>query len=124
MVHQVHVNNQYSMPIPPVKRQAVAKHAQTDFRHILQDEQKLKISKHAKDRMNERNISLNDNTWNTISEKITDARKKGVTDSLVLTSDAAFVVSTKNNTVITAMDASETTSKVFTNINGAIVINE
>lgn len=113
------------MPIPPpVKKNPEPKQTQTDFGRILQDANNLRVSKHAKDRMSERNITLNDNTWNTISEKVDDARKKGVTDSLVLTSDAALLVSAKNNTVITAMDRNEASSKLFTNINGAIVIND
>lgn len=124
MVHRIHVNNQYSMPIPPMQKNPAPKQAQTDFGRILQDASNLKISKHAKERMSERNITFNEKTWNSISEKVHDAHKKGVTDSIVLTTDAALLVSTKNNTVITAMDRHEATGNIFTNINGAIVINE
>ena len=47
----------------------------------------------------------------------------GVTDSLVLTKEAALVVSAKNNTVITAMGRDEASSQIFTNINGTILID-
>lgn len=53
-----------------------------------------------------------------------EAKQKGVTDSLIMADDAALLVNTKNNTVVTAMDRDEAASKIFTNINGAIVINK
>ena len=34
----------------------------------------------------------------------------------------AFIVNTKNNTVITAMDQTETNDSIFTNIDGAVII--
>src|SRR5699024_12165507 len=101
MVHRFQVSNPYSMPIPPVKKKTIPKQVQTDFGQVLQEANSLKVSKHAKTRMSERNISIDNTMWEAISEKVNDARKKGVTDSIVLIPDAALVVSTTNNTVIT-----------------------
>ncbi|WP_241663243.1 hypothetical protein [Peribacillus simplex] len=39
-----------------------------------------------------------------------------VTESLVITENAALIVSTKNNKVITVMYRDEATSQIFTNI--------
>ena len=83
----------------------------------------LKVSKHAQLRMNQRNIDINPATWLKIEAQIKQAKKMGVTDSLVLTKEAALVVSAKNNTVITAMDRDEASSQIFTNINGTILID-
>ncbi|WP_138414825.1 TIGR02530 family flagellar biosynthesis protein [Aquibacillus sediminis] len=94
------------------------------FKDVLSQEQDIKVSKHASERLSARNIEINDNQWQKISEKIGEAKQKGVTDSLVITNDAALLVSAKNNTVVTAMNRSEAMSKIFTNINGTILIDE
>ena len=73
--------------------------------------------------MAQRNIDIDAVTWSKIESKIQQAKKMGVTDSLVLTDNAALVVSAKNNTVITAMDRAEASSQIFTNINGTILID-
>ncbi|PSL51195.1 flagellar operon protein [Salsuginibacillus halophilus] len=82
----------------------------------------LKVSKHAADRIADRGIDISDADWDRIHEKVSEAKDKGVTDSLVLTEDAALVVSAKNETVITAMNRAEAESQIFTNINGTIVL--
>lgn len=84
----------------------------------------LTISKHAKQRLTERNIMINETQWEKISKQVQEAKKKGVQDSLVILNNATLLVSAKNNTVITALDREESTSRIFTNINGTIIINE
>ena len=82
----------------------------------------LKISKHARNRIIQRKIAIDDLRWAEITEKVDEAKRMGVTDSLVLLDDAALIVSAKNKTVITAMDRKEARSQIFTNINGTIII--
>lgn len=98
------------------------------FSQVLHDEvqrsTKLNISKHAEQRMNERNIKVGPSQWQTIHQKVLQAKQKGITDSLVVTKNAAFVVSAKNNTVVTAMDRKEANTHIFTNINGTILMDE
>ncbi|ASF39468.1 flagellar protein [Halobacillus halophilus] len=96
----------------------------TSFQKVLNDTQTLKISKHAEKRLKQRNIEIEENKWNEISNKMAEAKSKGVTDSLVITNQAAFVVSTKNNTVVTALGREEAASQIFTNINGTIVLED
>lgn len=108
------------------KRTLEHKVAQQDksFEKILKDtQQSLTISKHAEARLSERNIKITDMKWQQIAEQVSLAKGKGVTDSLVLTDEAALVVSAKNQTVITAMDRKEATERIFTNINGTILID-
>lgn len=95
-----------------------------NFKDVLDQVQDVKISKHAKQRLQERNIHIDQNQWQMIGEKMNEAKQKGVTDSLVVMDQATLLVSTKNHTVVTAMGRDEATSRVFTNINGTIVIND
>ena len=105
--------------IPGIKKN---KPASTDFSEILKNVNKPKISKHAQLRMKEREIKFDDKKWSEIASKMKEAKAKGVTDSLVLTDQAALVVSIKNHTVVTVMNRQEADSQVFTNINGTIVM--
>ncbi|KIO61839.1 hypothetical protein B4064_0779 [Caldibacillus thermoamylovorans] len=88
----------------------------------IKNDTNLTISKHAKTRIEQRNIEISSEDWKKISEKVTEAKQMGVNESLVLLDHAALIVSAKNQTVITAMDRSETDSQIFTNINGTIII--
>lgn len=102
------------------------KQVKAKFTEHLQEaiqQEGLKISKHAYKRIIQRDIFIDDLRWQLITQKVDEARKMGVTDSLVLLDDAALIVSTKNKTVITAMDRKEASSQIFTNINGTIVID-
>src|SRR5690625_687886 len=121
MSHRIQQSNQ-QYQIPPDKnlRMPTTNH----FKEILNNIQDLKISKHAQQRLKERNIHIYQSQWQVIGEKMSEAKQKGVTDSLVVMDHAALLVSTKNHTVVTAMDRQEATSRVFTNINGTILINE
>jgi flagellar operon protein len=84
----------------------------------------LTISKHAKKRLEDRNIKITDAGWNKIGEKVKEAGLKGVKDSLVILRDVTLVVNAPNQTVITALGRNEAASQIFTNINGAIVIDD
>lgn len=85
--------------------------------------QELKISKHATDRLKERNIHISEVEWAHISDKVNEAKMKGIKESLVLMDQAALIVSAKNSTVITAMDRKEAKDQLFTNIDGTIVLS-
>ena len=96
------------------------------FHELLSNELKdtqLKISKHAHERLNQRQIILSDDDWSSIEKRIGEARRMGVNDSLVLVSEAALIINAKNNTVITAMDREEAKAQIFTNINGTIIMD-
>lgn len=88
----------------------------------LQPQPKLLVSKHAEERLKQRNIHISSENWTKIEEKVSEAKKMGIKDSLVLLPEAALIVSAKNQTVITALDREEAASQIFTNINGTIVL--
>lgn len=89
---------------------------------IASNQQQLKVSKHANERLDERDIKISEQEWQTISNKVFEARSKGVQQPLVLMDQAALIVSAKNATVITAMGRTEVKNQLFTNIDGTIVL--
>lgn len=94
-----------------------------DFKALLQQEQALKVSKHASRRLHERNINITDRQWTKLSEKVNEADRKGITSSLVVMDDLALVVNAKNKTIVTAMKLQEAQDRIFTNINGTILVD-
>ncbi len=91
---------------------------------MIGEQESLTISKHAKQRLEQRNIRISTENWEKINEKISEAKRKGVNESLVLLDNAALIISAKNKTVITAMNRNEAESKIFTNINGTIILSK
>uniref|UniRef100_UPI004056BF26 TIGR02530 family flagellar biosynthesis protein n=1 Tax=Acetatifactor sp. TaxID=1872090 RepID=UPI004056BF26 len=92
------------------------------FQEILQQKSTVKFSKHAAGRLMDRNISLTENQLERLNDGARKAEAKGIKDSLVIVDELAFIVNVPNNTVVTAMDSTETTDNVFTNINGAVIM--
>lgn len=96
--------------------------AERSFDAILQKElSEVKFSKHAQERLDERNIRLDQKDMSNLQEAISMAEKKGSNDSLVLLRDMAFIVSVKNKTVVTAMHGENMRENVFTNIDSAVI---
>jgi flagellar operon protein len=96
------------------------------FSEILKNKQatgetgELKFSKHANERLASRNIDLTDDQLERLENGAKKASEKGISESLVMVDNLAFIVSVKNNTVITAVNDGE--DKVFTNIDGAVIM--
>ena len=82
----------------------------------------LKFSKHASLRLLDRNIDLTESQNARLENGVKMAQEKGIQESLVLVDSLAFIVNVPNQTVVTAMDQTETNSNVFTNIDGAVII--
>lgn len=107
------------------KTAANSNNAGTTFQEILNSRQSatdsgaLKFSKHANERLASRNIDLSTEQLDRLETGTNKAREKGINESLVMVDNLAFVVSVKNNTVITAVNDSEDT--IFTNIDGAVI---
>ncbi len=82
----------------------------------------LKFSKHADARLAQRNITLSDEQMKRLEDGTRKAGEKGIKESLVLMDSLAFIVNTRNNTVITAMEQSSNDENIYTNIDGAVII--
>lgn len=88
----------------------------------LHDQEQVKFSRHAANRMADRNIELSGNQLERLKEGTQKASAKGINDSLVLIDQLAFIVNIPNQTVITAMNQQEANENVFTNIDGAVIV--
>lgn len=99
-------------------------HTGISFQEILDQKTgaEVKFSKHASNRLADRNISLSGDQMQRLNEGTRKAQAKGIQESLVLVDEIAFIVNVPNNTVITAMDQEETNENVFTNIDGAVIM--
>ena len=85
------------------------------------EDSELKFSKHAANRLSERNIELSDGVINRLSAGMQAAGQKGINESLVMVDQLAFIVNVKNQTVITALEGNDPEANVFTNIDGAVI---
>ena len=102
------------------KLQSNTKHS-LSFQQILENKQtqELHFSKHANERLANRNIDLTEEQKERLKEGVNRASSKGIRDSLVMVDNMAFIVNVTNRTVITAVDNGD--DKIFTNIDGAVV---
>ena len=93
------------------------------FDTVLETEvNKLKFSKHAQQRLESRNIQLNESDISNLQHAVDLAEQKGANDSLVMLRDLAFIVSVRNRTVVTALDGKGAEGNVFTNIDSAVIV--
>ena len=86
------------------------------------EDTEVKFSKHASSRLIDRNIELTGEQLERLNAGTQKASEKGINESLVLMDQLAFIVNVPSNTVITAMDQTETNENVFTNIDGAVIV--
>ncbi len=91
-------------------------------RDLSQVKQPIKFSAHATQRLRDRNITLDTEAMGKLSRAIDQAEAKGLEDALVLSDKAAFIVSVKNKTVVTALEKGAVGGNVFTNIDGAVIV--
>ncbi len=87
----------------------------------IQENQNVKFSGHAQQRLKSRNIELSSQQMERISNAVDRAADKGSRDSLLLVDDLAAVVSVENRTVVTVVDSASMKENVFTNIDSTVI---
>lgn len=92
------------------------------FSRELADSRRIQFSKHAHERLHSRGINLSAETVNGIADAVDKAQLKGSKETLILADEAAFVVSVKNRTVITAFDPQNLREGVVTQIDSAVIL--
>lgn len=123
----LYINNNINMPNRRMNDNNV-KESQSNIKNsfdsilsnTIDEKKELQFSKHANMRLNLRNINLSESQLERVNEGISNASKKGITDSLILVDNVALVVNVKNRVVITALK--EEKNNIFTNINGAVIV--
>ena len=82
----------------------------------------IEFSKHAMNRVMERNIDLSADKLERLNAGVKLAEEKGLNDTLILVDSLAFVVNVKNNKVITTVGQDGLRGNVFTNIDGTVIV--
>ncbi len=89
---------------------------------IEQQEKAVRLSAHATQRLEERDISFTLQEQADLGQAISRLRDKGAKNALVLRGDAAFVVNVPNRTMVTAISQQELQQRVFTQIDSTILL--
>ena len=82
----------------------------------------LSFSVHAQKRMQTHGISMDATVRERIEAALSLARAKGVKETLVVTRDASWIVSVPNAAVITVVPRGSPQGDVFTQIDGAVIL--
>lgn len=121
---QIGVNNTPSINNPKKVEKPIPT-GENSFSSILEKVQGgdgLKFSKHANNRLVDRNINLDSMQMERLEKARELSNSKGIKNSLVLLDKFAFIMNVPSSTVITAMDSEETKENAFTNIDGAVIV--
>ena len=105
----------------PAKAAGTVKPVQgPSFIETLENVQGVRFSNHALKRLQTRDINLNSENVNRLSDAIDKAEKRGGKSSLVMVDDLAFIVNVNNRTVVTALDTNQRGEGVFTQIDSVV----
>lgn len=122
MIQKTKVNNNSN----PSIQQNVSRNTGPSFQEVLSQikgqSEEVKFSKHATERLSQRNIVLTEQEIKQIDSAIDKAEAKGIKDALILMDNKAFVANIKNKTIITAATQEQLKDSVFTKIDGAVII--
>ncbi|MCT4618616.1 MAG: flagellar protein [Marinisporobacter sp.] len=116
MIHNIHAQATKISPKNTVPKKSFAQ----VLDHLAKKD--VKFSKHAKERLQARNIDINHQDIKKIDEALNKASQKGIKETLILMNNKAFVASVKSKTIITVATEEQLKENVFTNIDGAVII--
>lgn len=93
----------------------------TPFSEIFKEElNKVKFSGHAINRMNSREINLNENDLQRLENAVNRAEEKNARESLVMVDNKAFIVNIPNRTVVTMLTNDKLNENIITQIDSAV----
>ncbi|MDE7234630.1 MAG: hypothetical protein K2N29_06170 [Ruminiclostridium sp.] len=102
------------------------KTAENSFAHALGEEirrRQVDFSAHAIRRLESRQIDVAENEKiERLNRGVELAAERGSEESLILVDSTAFVVSVKNNKVITTLSTDDLKGNIFTNIDSAVIM--
>jgi len=107
--------------VPAASRPTVAPKGPSFAELLKQRTSGVQFSGHALERVQRRGIDTSPQTLDRLDGAVQRAAAKGARESVVLVDGTAFVVSVRNRTVITAVDAQHMREHVFTNIDSAVI---
>jgi len=94
-----------------------------DFRTVLDRAvgEGIKLSRHAQDRLRQEGLRFDGSVQSRLDEAMRRAGERGCKESLILLDDTAWVVSIRNQTVVTVMSKDRQQDGIFTNIDSAVI---
>ena len=102
------------------------KQPETSFKELLEqkisEESRIGFSKHAVNRVVERNVDVSSANLERLNEGVRLAEEKGLKEPLILVDSTAYVVNLKNNKVVTVVSDESLKGAIFTNIDGTVMI--
>jgi flagellar operon protein len=113
------VNGVSAQPVTP-QASTVTTTEGVSFLETLENVQRVRFSNHAQSRMQSRDINLNSDNVNRLSDAIDKAEKRGGKSSLVMVDDLTFIVNVQSRTVVTALDKNQRGEGVFTQIDSVV----
>ena len=127
MIRKIDIQNLNPVPLKGQKVKVTPKmgNENLSFNQVLQEKlgkTNLQYSKHANIRMKSLGIHKNKDFEDQLEVATAKARSKNIKEGLILNDEYGFVVSIKNNTVITVVSLKNMEDNVFTNIDGAVII--
>lgn len=129
-INQNYIPNISSTPLSNQKtahKDAPAQNTKGAFGDLLQQkiqssDTNLVFSKHAAQRLQDRDIQMSAEQMNTLSEAVDKAEEKGIKNALILGSDNSFIVNIPSKTIVTIMNHQSMKENVVTNIDGTVII--
>lgn len=112
------INISLNKPTKPIEKRQF----EDVLKNIQSKDEMIKFSKHAVERMESRNIELNDKDMDSLKKAFKKAEEKGIKEALIVIGDIGFIASIKNKTVVTSMTGNQIKDNVFTNIDGAVIL--
>ncbi len=110
----------------PTPSQQKPNDATQSFQNVLQQKiaanTDLTFSKHAVNRVMERNVDISESCMLRLNEGVRLAQEKGMNDTLILVDSTAYIVNAKSATVITTVNNDDLKGNVFTNIDGTVIM--
>lgn len=130
MSNRVTIGSLYPLPGRPadVRTQTsnitIGRTTDKPFEQVLQQQQQqVKFSQHAAQRIQQRGIVMPPETMTKLASAVDQAASKGAVDSLIVMPDVALIVNVPNRTVVTAMEYSQLSNTVFTQIDSAVILH-
>lgn len=87
---------------------------------VVNKEDKINISKHAAQRLNE--INFTDEDMKKVEEGFKIAEEKNSKNSVMIYKDTALIASIENKTIITAVNKERAKDNIFTNIDSVVIL--
>lgn len=88
----------------------------------IKEKEDIKFSKHAKNRLIDRNMSMTSIDIEKLDKAFEKAEMKGVSDALIMVDKNIYIANIESKTIITALEEKDLNERVFTNIDGAVII--